>query len=69
VGGRTNTCRYVPKLIRPFFLDQSYQDMFRPKRPPSGVQVVVSQDSAGQCNAGFLLLLFWLRGLHVAAFL
>jgi hypothetical protein len=32
--------------------------MFRPKWPSSDVQVVVLQDSAAHCNAGFFLLLF-----------
>jgi hypothetical protein len=31
--------------------------MFRPKWPSSGVQIVVFQDSAAHCNAGFFLLL------------
>jgi hypothetical protein len=43
--------------------------MLQPKWPSSGVQIVAFQDSAAHCDAVFfLLLLFWLCGLHVVVF-
>jgi hypothetical protein len=45
-------------LRRSLFLYQTlFQNMFRPKWPSSGAQVVVFQDSAAHCNAVFFLLL------------
>jgi hypothetical protein len=39
--------------------------MFRPKYPSSGVQFVVFQDSAAQCNAVFSLVLLLLLPLVI----
>jgi hypothetical protein len=44
-------------VLRCFFYLTLFHYVFRPKRPASGIQVVVFQDSAALCNAVFFLLL------------